>query len=62
MDPHKLSKKAREYKPQAISTDYCNNILVEMILNNMKIEGQEVPKAQYLTFREEMQAKQIDKQ
>ncbi len=58
MSKYKLSKKALEYKPQPISRQYCDNILVEMILNNMKIEGQEVSKNDYLKFRAEMQKKE----
>lgn len=58
MSKYKLSKKALEYKPRPISRQYCDNILVEMILNNMKIEGQEVSKSDYLKFRAEMQEKE----
>ena len=54
MSKYKLSKKALEYRPKAISAQYCNSILIDMILNNMKIEGQEVPKDEYLKFRAEM--------
>lgn len=54
---YKLSQKALEYKPRRISKEYCNNILIEMILNNMKIEGQEVSKNAYKQFRAKMQSK-----
>jgi hypothetical protein len=54
MSKYKLSKKALEYVPKPISKEYCENILVDMILNNMKIEGQEVLKEDYLKFRSEM--------
>lgn len=54
---YKLSKKALDYKPQPISKEYCKNILTEMILNNMKIEGQEVSKKTYQKFRDKMQQK-----
>lgn len=57
---YNLSKKALEYRPQPISIEYCDKILVEMILNSMKIEGQEVPKNEYLKFRAEMQKKETD--
>lgn len=58
MSKYKLSKKALEYKPRPISAKHCDNILVEMILNNMKIEGQEVPENEYRKFRAEMQKKE----
>jgi hypothetical protein len=58
MSKYNLSKKALEYIPKPISKEYCENILVDMILNNMKIEGQEVLKEDYLKFRLEMQVKE----
>ncbi len=58
MSKYNLSKKALEYRPQPVSKKYCDNMLIEMVLNNMKIEGQEVSKDEYLKFRAEMQKKE----
>lgn len=57
---YKLSQEALNYKPQPISAQHCNKVLVEMILNNMKIEGQEVPKNDYLEFRAKMREKKLN--
>ena len=58
---YKLSKEALNYKPQRISAQHCNKVLVEMILNNMKIEGQEVPQNDYMKFRAKMREKKLNK-
>lgn len=58
---YKLSQKARNYRPRSISDKYCNDILLEMILNNMKIEDQEVSKEEYLKFRDTMQRDILNK-
>ena len=57
---YNLSKEATNYRPQSISKEYCNKVLTDMILNNMKIEGQEVNKSSYLKFKSEMQEQSLN--
>ncbi len=59
MEKYELSKTARQYKPKPIEDQYLDNIVVDMVLNNMKIEGQPVPLDKYLLFRKEMKKKEF---